>query len=269
MTQSYTLYIDESGDEGLLNIWNPISQKGACPQFFLGGVLISNLHESMIKDSISKIEGAIGGRIHCSHLSHEKKSFICKELAKLPITCFALISDKSGLERKGYGKTISSDDFYNKNVKYLLEKVGKFCALNKIKIGKIILEKKGSKNYSKLRRYLLIVQNNPLHEESKFLEFLELGNLIEKSKSEESILKISDCIAHAMYKASIPNLYGLTEHRYLLEIKERFFSNPQGIIFNFGIKFVPDIYGLKIGNEDIQFLSTISKTIESEKSQSA
>ena len=94
---SCTIYIDESGDEGIKRIATE-STLGSSPWFTLGAFLINDSFYDEVKKKLDEIKKKISKKnIHFSQLSHEQKIFVCQEIAKLPIVAFGLISNKKSL----------------------------------------------------------------------------------------------------------------------------------------------------------------------------
>lgn len=160
---SYTVYIDESGDEG---IELEHLEAGASPMFFFGAFLVSNRNAQSIRDSIMEVEALIGRQSKGLHFkeirNHSKKVRCCKEIAKMPVRAFGLISDKSQLDREDSRQELQKwpGGYYNKNTAYLMELIGKFCQMNQIQIDQIIFEDKGNHDYGRMANYLCAVRDD-------------------------------------------------------------------------------------------------------------
>lgn len=245
---SCTLFIDESGDTGIDS-----SNDMQSPYFILGAYLVRNKNLDMVRESIRCTEALLKKPIHFSGLKHEKKVFCCTQFSMQPIKAFGLISNKQGLDLGGYRQTISknSDYFYNKNVHYLLEMVGKFAEENKISVDSIIFEKINNKNYEQLKRYLSVISTNPIHQNAKLLKHLSFQKIEALKKGEENLLKIADVIAHSLYRTCIPHRFGGIENKYVEMLKNKFYGNKDGFILDHGIKIVPR--GLSFSGLDNQY----------------
>ena len=184
VTETYTLYIDESGDEGIDR-----DNQFQSPLFFLGAVLVQDKEIEFVKDSIFNLEISLGKKLHFSSMTHEQKVYACKKIATLPITLFGHISDKNGLYIGGYRSTIEGQKgkFYNKNVHYLLEIVTSYCEENSIVLSKVFFDKIETKNYSQLKNYLhTIARTDPKTESTKIESgsaLSALGRINSKSQS--------------------------------------------------------------------------------------
>lgn len=232
----YTLFVDESGDEGI-DKNNNLQSK----HFFLGAFIIREQYIGEITKRLDACELKIGKEIHFNRLKHEQKVSCMHDLSRLPIRCFGLISDKSGLDRGGYRQQIVGQKgfFYNKNVHYLLEKVGLFCRQQEIELGDVIFDQIRNKNYGQLRRYLSTIKDTPMHKNASFLEAISPAHIVARSTKEQPLLKVADCISNALFRACVPDKYGYTETRYIDLIKHLFFCDEEGVIANTGIQSVP------------------------------
>jgi hypothetical protein len=186
--------------------------------------------------------------------------FVCKEIAKLPIVAFGVISNKNSL---GNYAITEHWKYYNKNCQYLLEIVGGFVrnsGSSKLSEHSIVFENKNSAEYGKLINFISTIKSDPKsHRESKNLAYIQEGSITHKNKSEEPLLAIADCIASALYQTcSYINEYGLTENRYLRELKNIFhYGSITKNIVNNGIKLVHDLKDLRLLEEDYNFLAKL------------
>lgn len=249
---SYTLYIDESGDEG---IQEAQIKRGASPLFFLGAYLIHESEKNNVRSILAAHQKKLRKEnfIHFNQLKHEQKIFLCRGISDLPIRAFGLISDKSELDRNGYRKQASKrhGDFYNTNVKYLLENVCEYCIKNDLEISKIVFEKQDGKNYERLKNFIRLCQQNPKHPRSEFLKHIVAGNIIALTKLEEPLLQISDAIASSFNRMCIPNHLNICEPRYVDEFKNVIVSDSLDQVLNTGVKIVPN-FGALSANENVK-----------------
>lgn len=142
---------------------------------------------------------------------------------------FGVISRKETL--RGYGDEIgySPTKYYNKCTQYLLERVGWFLEVNKIPADSVdIVFERANIDYQKMRNFLQICQRNPRYKWTERLRNVEIGNISEKDKNEEPMLRLADLVAHALYKCVDKGnrTYGIVEPRYFRELGPRFFGDP-------------------------------------------
>lgn len=228
------LYVDESGDEG-------ISSDRQSRFFVLGAVFVRKENQELCIERLNKIEEEIKQEIHFSELKHDKKKYVARCISRLPVMCFSILSNKNGLDRGGYRNQIQGQRgfFYNKNVHYLLEQVGRFCEERDIIVDEIIFEKSGNKNYNQLRSYLKTISNKPLHKNAEFLRRIDPATIRAEDKKACPLLKFADAASSSVYQACTENKYKMTETGYLEELSKRFVANPNGAIEGYGLKIVP------------------------------
>lgn len=228
---------------------------GASSYLTMGAVLVPNKIEGKIRSSLEETCEVLGvTQLHCTDMSHPQVSYFTREIKKLRILCFGVISKKSTLG--AYKEMIEGDDqahdYYNKCAQYLLELVAQFIADKGVTSEDvhILFEKKRGHDYSRLGRYLKAIAAKPIDSRAAKLAHLAPYQIDAKTKDEESILALADAVAYTLHKAfcSENNKLGLTEQRYLRELKGKFHSCDQtGKIANHGIKFIkgPVEMGLK------------------------
>lgn len=273
---AYTLYIDESGDEG---IEDEQIAAGASPLFFFGAFLILTKDIDHAKEKIADIEKRIeriGKGIHFKEIrNHSKKIRCCKDFAKLKIKAFGLISDKSQLDRKDYKKELRrwKGGYYNKNTAFLMEIIGKYCLDKDIIIDQIIFETKKNHSYTQMKNYLCAVRDDKYglrnnlqydegwHHNANYLNFFDFQELIcDKNKQEEALLSISDAIAYSLNLACITDKYGNKIYDYLYHMKNLFHSDENNKILGNGIKAVIDYDVMNIPQESKKFVSELKAT---------
>lgn len=256
---SYTIYIDESGDSGIKKIKSDV-EAGASPYMTLGGVLVNDdIYDELLAD-MEELRKDITrkGSLHCCELNHEQKVRIGKFINSKDIICLGVVSLKATLG--GYGNQIGKDNrkYYNKCAFYLLERLGMYVNDNNIAKGDIsTIFERGNFNYTALRNFVLKCQDNPKHQNTHYLKKIEAYKIISKLKNEEPLLCLSDYIAHALYKCVYGDKLGVTESRYLNEIKSNFYSDSKtGKVMGKGIYAIHSIDDLKLDADIHSFLSS-------------
>lgn len=260
---SYTLYIDESGEEGVSKI-RTAKTSGASPWLSFGACLIKDSDYETIKSTIHEIEKELNipSGLHLKSLSHKQKVYACKQLSKIEAVFFATASNKTSAKRGSYLEYIEEESwkYYNKNVQYLLERVGKYFEENNIGINdhKIVFEKKRGVRYEEMKNLMRKIAANPIRSELENIKHINAGTIIAKDKSEEDLLKIADAVAHSIFQCCENNNFGITETRYLYEMRNRFACCPEGKILEHGIKAINYLPDLRIHADDNAFLHNLS-----------
>ena len=250
-----SVYIDESGNDGLTD--------KSTKNFVLGGFIVYNKDLDFLNNKILEFENKIKKEIHCSNrsINHFMKVYLAKQLSELPIKIFSVISQKITLINNYTPK--DNQEYYNKNVQYLLERIGDFIEKteqqgNKIILTNIIFEKRKNHNYEKLKHFIKIVKNNPLRAQSKSLTYIDT-NIISARDKGDNLLKIADIISHSVYRAINPDDdYNITEHRYIEEFKNKFYANKNKIL-GYGIKILL-IRECDFIKEDIDYIKNLKIT---------
>ncbi len=254
----YTIYIDESGEEGFERV-RTAETSGSSPWFTLGAYIIKDSDKDLAEETLKRCRDYISRPdIHMKNMDHKQKVYVCKQIAQLPITLFGSISNKNTL--KEYKDLIDGQPwkYYNKNVKYLLEKVGKYLGEKSIDEHEIIFEEKRSVRYDKIKNYIGVIKRTPLTPIAKNLRHIDQYSIEAKPKAEDTLLEIADVVAHALFQCCENDKYTITENRYLRELKGLFYCCPEGKVLHYGIKPINSVMDLELYDEDVQFLKDLT-----------
>lgn len=227
----------------------------------LGATLIETDKLNVFREYLAKICTKFNKEtLHCKNLNHFQKVYLAKKIAKAPITIFGAISLKSTLGWYENEIQRNSKKYYNKCAQYLLECLGDWMQSNRYERHQLdIVFEEGNFEYEKLRNLIRKCQDTPKAtsklqmDRIKLLRFISADKISAVPKPEEPLLQMPDLVAHALYKCvDKPNsCYRLTEPRYFLEIRERFFHDPHtGNVIGKGLKAIHSINHLKL-DEDI------------------
>jgi len=243
----YTLFVDESGDAGISQVRTENS-KGASPYMTLGAVLVPNVLMEKIRGDLDAFRNKITKKdsFHCNNLGHENKVRFSEFLTQQRVVCFGVVSLKETLGK--YKEDINSDScfYYNKCAQYLLERLGIFLKENNIPKNKVsIIFEEGNFDYDKLKNLIRKCQNKQVHPNSKYLKRIDANQIYKKNKDEESLLELSDLVAHSLYRAIYGGEKNVFESRYLNNIKDKFFKRNATIIGN-GIYTVHSVEHLNL-----------------------
>ncbi|WP_321364343.1 DUF3800 domain-containing protein [uncultured Celeribacter sp.] len=253
----YIFLVDESGDQDLERYRQNIDSKGSEPFLIFGGALVVTRERGKLEEQLRAIEDRIGkGTLHCSALNHLQRAYYARSAQEIHFLAFGAVSKKETVgSYKGEieGKE-QAERYYNKCAQYLLERIAEFAKLNDIKAKdiRIVFEKKGKHNYTRLRNFISTVRGdqNPKYESSKVLEYIDPQKIEALEKKEEPLLCLADLVAHAIFVSfsETRTNFGIPEQRYFREIKPKFWHEPDtGKVANWGIKFIkgPVNMGLK------------------------
>ncbi|PCJ99468.1 MAG: hypothetical protein COA45_05380 [Zetaproteobacteria bacterium] len=261
---TYTIYIDESGDDGIRKIRQADDTRGATPWFTLGAFMIKDSDYTQIADTITSCELEINKKsLHFKSLSHRQRIYVCTQFCALPIICFGTICNKETLTKKDYGARIQGKNdsklFYNKNAHYLLEKVGKFLNQYNIPLEshKIIFEHKDGVEYGWMKKYIRQISLNPHEGDARFLKNINIASITSKKKGEEPLLKISDTIASSLFQCCENKVLGVRETSYLEKLRHKFPADTNGRILDYGIKPINNINDLNLSETEYNFFLSL------------
>lgn len=258
---SFTAYIDESGEPGISKIRDSLNNHGASPYFVLGAVVCQPTAEVYAKNSLERFKEDIGKTRwkHATDLTHSEKVYLGRELGRLPVRYFAVISNKKTL--KGYKGQIESDaqKFYNKCLKYLLELICGYIGphISNAEDFSVVLEKRNH-DYDRMIRYLSAVKKKPIYLQSNALRNLNPFAISTRAKGEEDMVEIADFVAHAVYQLTnrSKSNFGIPEPRYFTELSSRFSGDSNNRVLGTGIKCIHDLDSLQL---DLDIVQTIRK----------
>ena len=229
-------------------------------------MLIESVYLDDLREKIDGIRGSFSKKdLHCKNLTHFQKLHFCQNYAKMPVVSFGAISLKETLK---WYKTLIKEDgkkYYNKCAQLLLECVGEYLRDNSISAQNVeIVFEKGNFAYEKMRNLIRKCQRTPLRERTKLLNHIDANNIDAISKSEESLLQLPDLVAHCLYKCIDRSnaCFGITEPRYLLEIKETFYNcKVSGDIIGKGVKPIYSLSDLKLDEDIFVVLEAFKKVV--------
>ena len=256
----YTLYIDESGDQGLDRVRDETNSYGASPFLTLGAALVPNKLREDIRDDLNAISKELKGKeLHCADLSHFDVSYFARRIKQQQILLFGVVSKKSTLGdyRENISGEKQSQDYYNKCVQYLLELVGRFMSEHKYKSDNLsVVFEKRNHDYDRMRRYIKAIREKPIDARARFLQNIDPLSILAISKRDEDLLALGDLVAYALYQSvniCLQN-HEVPEQRYIREIKSKFWKNPStGQIANFGIKYIKGPIQMGLSGEELKF----------------
>jgi Protein of unknown function (DUF3800) len=171
--EGYIAYIDESGDPGIRGV-HPIAQGGASEWFSLGAVVIQSPKKAEPVMWVKDIHAAIRTKrvdLHFKHMKLGQQILTCQSIAKLPVRCFALVSNKKNMSGYANAKAEAArgasgnETFYNFCARILLERTTDFVLAHSMQQhGKpkhlhVIFSERGGVRYSQTIAYLDLLVN--------------------------------------------------------------------------------------------------------------
>lgn len=214
----YVAYIDEAGDPGLERV-KPLDSPGSSEWLILSAVVIGAPNEKNVVPWVTDILRAIRSQrryLHFTDLKPWNKRIVCGEIAKLPVRCFVVCSNKKNM--KGYRNPFA-EKYENPNWFYawlsrlLLERVTFFVQQKSIEqhreVKKVRLEfsSRGGLTYNSLNTYFEWLKMKSTGGDM----FLTLGDLQWDTMHRDLLyifntkqragLQLADTVASAFFKA--------------------------------------------------------------------
>src|SRR5262245_7681911 len=96
---AYVAYIDESGDDGLTRV-RPIDPEGASEWFVLGAIVVPiemGREAIWAKSILANLKLDQRRVLHFQPLDRQRQARACQAIAKLPVRCFAVTSNKRNM----------------------------------------------------------------------------------------------------------------------------------------------------------------------------
>lgn len=257
MPPTFTVYIDESGDEGL-------NFNSNCSHWFVLSAVISRKAQDLgllaLLDSLrQRLNKPPKKPLHFRDLKHEQRLLVVDRIAAADLKTASVLVYKPLIKEPEVFRERYRLYFYA--ARYLLERVSWYCRDHKTisDVGdgsaEVIFSSRSGMSYDDLKHYL-----GTLNSQTGFCDVRIAWNVIRPdqvmaySPGKRAGLQIADAIAYSCYAAVQPSQYGFTEARYLRMLKPvtyRHRSTYQG----YGIKLWPtEVAGWLAGQEMYHWL---------------
>jgi hypothetical protein len=257
----YVAYIDESGDPGLDGI-KPLDPNGASEWIVVSAVVIRKVHEvaatKWMEDIRDRLKSPQMQIIHFRRLRPVwRKELVCDAIAKLPIRCFVVCSNKKnmkGHENPFADKVPSQNWFYCWLTRVLLERVTHFVAADSrkrygiVKRVKIVYSRAGGLSYAQMAAYYEWIREKRRNN-NQFLNWGDLdydtlhSSLLEvRAHSSDVRLSLPDAVANSFYKACDKYDTGACDVTLAKRLVKRMAAvpdKPRGQISGYGVKLLP------------------------------
>jgi hypothetical protein len=263
----YVAYIDESGDPSVRRV-KPIDNPGSSEWMTVSAVVIRAENERhtapWVSAILAKMESPQMQKLHFCKLSHWRKQVVCEEIAKLPVRCFVLCSNKKnvrGWNNPFAAQVPSKNWFYCWMTRVLLEKVTHFVAADsqarfgEIKKIKIVYSRAGGLSYPQMTAYYEWMRpkakanNQYLKHGDMVYETISPHLLEVRDDKTEPALQLADAVASAFFKACDKYDTGGCDPAYAIALTKRMGACPDkkdGMISGYGLKLLPGLSGAKL-----------------------
>jgi hypothetical protein len=258
---SYVAYIDESGDDGVAKV-RPRDPDGASEWFVLAAAVarVEAQREAVwVNNILTDLNLDQRRSLHFQPLDDDRKLKVCNAVAKLPIRCFVVMSNK--LNMRGHQNpraaqvSMGRTWFYWWMTRLLLERVTEYCERRSLRdygeprIVRLEFARRDGLRHGHLSSYLywLRIQSRAgalflKRGDLKWSVIDPINEIDVYDPVERFGLQIADPIASAFYQAvsGIP----LSNPNYAIALAPRMARDVNGKIFDYGLKLMPDGYHL-------------------------
>jgi hypothetical protein len=259
----YIAYIDEAGDPNIDRV-RPIDNPGASEWLVMGAALIEASNESAPVTWVRTILDAIGSKqriaLHYRNLKEWQKPIACQELARQPVSLFAMLSNKKNMRQyrneraaaKG-SPLVSKQIFYNFCTRLLLERVTHFVLNHSMKTYgeprhvKVVFSRRDGHSYGHTFAYNEVLKAQAragttfLSKRTIRWEVMNYNLLEVESPSNSAGLQLADLVASPFYQAVDILPPTLWDPRNAQLLKPRM-AQYRGRYENYGVAFVPYRY---------------------------
>lgn len=254
----YIAYIDEAGDDGV-RAKGPDERKASDWMVISAVVIRANREGEVVgwvRDLIKQIGQHQITHLHFLKLPDDKKLLVCREIAKLHIRTFSVLSHKSNMigyrnlraERARVNKTAW---FYCWMTRLLLERITAYCSnrslkdYNEKRVIRFELSDRGGVKIDDVRNYYKYIG-----QQSKmgmmYLDQFDLDWTVFDHKElyifpnkMRAGLQLADCVASAFFAGLEPKEDGGTKPEFAKELLPRVCPDKKGRRYGFGVRTMP------------------------------
>lgn len=263
----YVAYVDESGDPSVRRV-KPIDNPGSSEWMTVSAVVIRAEQEAnttaWLGDIIGKMNSHQMQYLHFRNLSDWRKATACAELAKLPVRCFVVCSNKKnvrGWNNPFAAQVPSKNWFYCWMTRVLLERVTHFVKadslkrFNEIRRVKIVYSRAGGLSYPQMAAYYEWIKDKSRANN----QYLKMGDLVYETMHSHLLevridrlvpgLQLADIVASAYFKACDKYDTGGCNSSYAKLLTNRMGACPdekRGVIPGYGVKLLPGLRNAKL-----------------------
>jgi Protein of unknown function (DUF3800) len=254
----YVAYIDEAGDPGLTRV-RPMDAQGATEWLSIGAILIQQERERETVQWVRSIREFIGARqrpdLHFRDLSPSRKFAVCTEVPKLPLRCFALLSNKKNMrqyrnERVERARPSGQQWFYNWCIRLLLERITDFVEKRAIerygapKHVQLIFSERGGVRYGQTSAYHALLrdqarsQTTLLKKREIKWRVLHPASTLVVPHAKNAGVQLADVVASSFYQAANTTPPPDWNTTYAKELK-RVVPTENGSCADYGVTLQP------------------------------
>lgn len=244
MVHTFNVYIDESGDDGMMNFRGPGGGGGASNWLTVGACIVRSSRDLELVALRDRIKEECRPKsekrdIHFKDFNHGQKRRACQIISGQPLRFSCVLGLKNTPQANGF---VQKNQLYFYLTRYLMERVSWLCRDKRPSapegngMAKITFSRRGGLSYEGFRDYLRRLKNN--HDTQIHWPVIDIDAVDAQDHSRIAALQIADCGVSAITAAIEPDPYSNVEHTYLHELAGNIY-NREGNFFSYGLKTLP------------------------------
>jgi len=232
----HRVYIDEAGDRG--------RAPRSSDHFVVSAVVVRDESDATVREELNAAKARIGLQpgnvVHFRKLPHSKKVRICRDVSGFSLDRItSVVICKKQLEPfpgGGLPYISNPDPLYLWAVRLLLERVSWLIRDNGGGTSIVTFAHLTRFKSEKLHNYRAALENS----ETSIHWASFAGHPFRINHPEKvHLLQVADCSASAFYKAVEEDQYGITEGRYLQELRPKLYRYGTSPVTSYGLKVFP------------------------------
>lgn len=269
MLQEFFAYVDEAGDEGFGKLRLP-GGSGQTRWLCLGAIIASKANDPLIPSWRNEVISLFGNKynqsdIHFRRLNHNQKIAACQKLAGKPLGICVIASNKETiLDSSELEIFKEKQHLYNYLVRFLVERLTTACVrkANGAQASlHITFSRRSGTDYQAMREYFEFMRAGKeklVPKRSIDWRVFDPVNIRVENHSVRAGLQIADVVTSATFSALEPDIFGNTEPRYSLCMKQRYLRQ-NGKIANNRLTLIPATWDSPLSENQKQYLVDIEK----------
>lgn len=245
MTHSFIVYIDESGDDGLMNFRVP--RKGGASHWLALGAVVWRASRDLEAVQWAKgIQSQLPQQrkskaLHFSELTHSQRIMAVNELHNKPFKLTCVIANKPIIPSGTYDQ---KNQLYHYMCRYLLERISWLCRDLRPQVpegdgkAKIIFSRRGGMSYENFRGYIELLKSRADSDIRIHWPVIDIHGIEALDHGSRMGLQLADIAVASIACGLEPDFYGNFEPRFAKQLKPRIYKRKNNYL-SYGIKLVP------------------------------
>jgi hypothetical protein len=245
VTTSYSVYIDESGDEGF--VFLP-EEKGSSRWLVVSAVVFRKSNDldavRIMREVRERLKKERNKALHFRELKHEQRVPYVRAIGEAKLRTVSVLIHKPSIKEP---EKFQSEKFrlYRYATRLLLERVSWLCRDHQHEgdgdgTTEITFSNRSAMSYDELRDYLVYLRDTSIAKDIRIDWNVVIPERVKAVNHDQLAgLQIADAVASGIYFAVNMNLYGEVEDRYLKMLAPTIYRHKKTAL-GYGLKFWPD-----------------------------